>query len=234
MLLKVINGSFILTLLCILSGCANTSHYYDPTQFSNEKGVVIVRITQNAPLTLNNTNIGLNYNLKKVGQNEVYNVNGNNSFLPGISNEIDYSTGIMMLDPGIYYINYISLNTEGNLRRWFPGPGLKTISNKESKKYLISMGAFEVKAGKVTYFGHLNLSKSGTLPFNVINETEKVKSDLRKNGLTDLANKVEFGTFNQKGSVLIEKNGKATFISSEEINNRINKQLDDITKSDEK
>lgn len=224
----------ILTCLFIailISGCATTPNSpdsYDPKVFSaGQKGVVIMRVTQHAPKTLNNTDISQSYGLRRIGGDKVYYVNENNSFIPGVYNAHDYSSSIMMLDPGIYYIDSLSLNDKGNLRRWYPSPGIALLSKKDGvKKYFVRRGAFEVKAGQILYLGYLKLPDSGKFPFQIINEVDKAKTDLRKNGLTDISDKIQFQQFYQAGSILIESNGKFTVITREEMEPRIKQYVE--------
>lgn len=60
----------------LISGCATTNNSpdnYDPKIFgSSQKGIAILRVTQYAPQTLNKTDIGLSYNLKKIGEDKTY------------------------------------------------------------------------------------------------------------------------------------------------------------------
>ncbi|CAN0602935.1 unnamed protein product, partial [Ectocarpus sp. 12 AP-2014] len=56
----------------------------------------------------------------------------------------------IVLEPGLYYIDKITLLTEGNLNRWYPSPGLT--------ENLIVYGAFRVKAGEVLSLGRLDVT----------------------------------------------------------------------------
>lgn len=220
-----------LILAVITSGCVTTNSSpdsYDPKVFSSgQKGVVIMRIAQHAPGTLNSTDIGQTYGLKKIGGDKTYSVSEDNSPIPGIYNAHDYASNVMMLDPGVYCIDSLSLNNKGRFRRWYPGPGVYAVpANTDMKKYFIRIGAFEVKPGKVSYFGYLKLPESGKFPFEVINESEKAKADLKNKDFKDLADKLEVQPFYQAGSVYIEGQGKNSFISREEMEPRIKQYME--------
>lgn len=234
------NLAFVI-LAVVTSGCSTTNpapDSFDPKVFSSgQKGVVILRVVQHAPGILNSTDIGQSYDLVKIGTDKKYSVSEANSPIPGIYNTHDYSSNVMMLDPGVYCIDSLSLNNQGNFRRWYPGPGVKRIqTNKDMQKYLIRIGAFEVKPGKVSYFGYLKLPDSGKFPFEVNNEITKAKADLKNKELGDLADKLEFQPFHQAGSVYIESQGNKSFISRDEMESRVmqyieksRQNLDDLT-----
>lgn len=152
---------------------------------------------------------------------------GNDAIYESLNDSVNSKSpfSILMLEPGIYYIDYLSLeeNVSYGAGRSFSrsikgySAGLQQISNKNSNKYLVTIGAFEIKAGKVSYFGTLHLPKTGKFPYIITNEFDQVKTELNNNDLKDLASKLELQTFYQPGSVLIEKNGVLSFVSSEEI-----------------
>lgn len=154
----------------------------------------------------------------------------NNSFLAGIYNEHEYSSCVMMLDPGVYYIDRLSLNSKGNLHRWYPSPGIMPLSsaNKDIKKYFVRIGAFEVKPGKVSYFGYLKLPDSGRFPFEMTNDSTRARADLKKKGLENLANKLEFQPFYQAGSVLVQTKEKNFFIPREEMEPRVKQYVEKV------
>ena len=224
----------VLWLPVFLSNCSSfqTPDAYNQENFAlGNKGIAILYITEHAANTLNKTNISLPYRFKKLGDNKTLHLRQQISLIPrGLYNPHNYSSNVMMLDPGIYYIDYLSLNQNGNLIRWYPGPGIKKINNKQvNNKYLVTIGAFEVKPGKVSYFGHAHLPHLGELPFKIVNEIEQVKADLKEKGLHELAEKVEWRPFYQVGSVIIEKDGTFSFIAYEEIEARRLEFLDAIT-----
>lgn len=230
----------VLFVATLISGCLTTysPDSYDSKVFSSgTKGIAVLQVTQYSPHFLEKTNFSLTYHLKKLGDDKKYIIHSRNSFLPGISNEHDYASSVMMLDPGIYYIDFIRLINQDSFMRWYPGPGIKLLSSKDgTKKYIIQMGAFEVKPGKVSYFGYLNLESSGKLPFKITNEIDKARADINKNEQGEISNKLEFQPFYQAGSVLVEKNGHMSIIRREEIDHKIkevmnkaNQQFDELT-----
>lgn len=235
--LNIFAALFVTTLI---SGCLTTysPDSYDSKVFSSgKKGIAVLQVTQYSPQVFEKTNFSLTYHLKKLGDDKKYIIYSRNSFFPGISNEHDYTSSVMMLDPGIYYIDFIRLVNQGSLTRWYPSPGIKLLSSKGgTKKYIIQMGAFEVKPGKVSYFGYLNLESSGKLPFKITNEIEKARTDINKNEQGEISNRLEFQPFYQAGSVLIETNGKMSIIKREEIDhklkevmNKANQHFDELT-----
>ena len=214
----------------LISGCltTNSPDVYDQKVFSSgKKGIAVLRVTQHSPQGFNETDIGLTYYLTKKGENKTYYIYSDNSFFPGLYNEHDYASSVMMLDPGIYYISLMRLVDEGSFRRWYPGPGIKLLSQKDgTKKYIVQMGAFEVKPGQVSYLGYLNLESSGKFPFKITNEIDKARTDLRKSGQGEISDRLEFQPFYQAGSVLVEKNGHLSIIKREEIDHKIKEVMD--------
>ncbi|MBW8309996.1 MAG: hypothetical protein K0M45_10265 [Candidatus Paracaedibacteraceae bacterium] len=175
-------------------------------------------MTEDEPRTLNKTRVALPYHLKKMGEEKVLQITRNANFTPTLYNPKDYDADMMILDPGVYYIDYLILNSSTHYSsRWYPGPGIKKSKSKTGNKYLVKIGAFEVKAGQVLYLGQANLPTGGELPFNIINEIDEVKAYLQSKGFNDLANKVEFKPLFQQQSGIIEKNGKVSLINAEVI-----------------
>ena len=224
----------VIWLPVFLSNCSTlpTPDSYNQEAFAlGNKGIAILYITEHAADAFNKTNISLPYRLKKFGKNEILHIREQESLIPiGLYNPHNYSSNVMMLDPGVYYINHLTLNRNGNFIRWYSGPGIKKVKNNHiDNKYLVTIGAFEVKPGKVSYFGHAHLPHLGELPFKIINEMEQVKADLKEKGLNELAEKVEWQPFYQAGSVIIKKDGKFSFIAYEEIEARRLELLNAIT-----
>tara|TARA_A100000171_G_C2105760_1_gene132220 strand:+ start:192 stop:1031 length:840 start_codon:yes stop_codon:yes gene_type:complete len=229
--IKVFKSNIVFVMCALLSGCLTTvsPDTYDAKKFyKEEKGIAILLMTEHAPETMGSTDIALNYTIKKLGSDQTYHIDGSNSLLPGVYNNHNYSPYVMMLDPGIYYIDSINLRRIGYLIRWYPSPGLKVFSKGVKKKYLFTLGVFEVKPGKVSYFGHLKHSK--TFPFKIVNELKKVKADLKNAEMEDLAHKVAFDDhFYQAGSFMVEgKDGKRTFIPREKFEEKRNQFLGSV------
>lgn len=224
--LEVLKNTLVLLTFSLLTGCASPglSSKYNAEEFAqNQKGVVIVRISQKALQSFCNTDLNLNYVLKRIGQNEGYTIDAKNAYFSGISNKHDYADSILMLDPGTYYLDSMTLDTEqkGNytITRAYLSPGIEEIPNdKFNQTLLFKYGAFQVNPGQVIYLGHLHLEKDGKLPFTVIKEFEKAKDDLTKRHHENLASRLKCAQFYQGRSIYLEDaRGKITLLSASEL-----------------
>jgi hypothetical protein len=116
----------------------------------------------------------------------------------------------IVLEPGLYYIDYIDLVQTGGLIRWFPSPGIR--------KDFITYGMFEVKAGEVLSLGHLDVTGVNFKHYNTnMNElkSQLIDSDL---DISELSSKLKLGTFYNRGSFLVtDKNNKVSKVYSPEI-----------------
>jgi hypothetical protein len=212
----------LLSISTLISGCSiiPSVDTYDPNVFSSgSKGVAILRVSEHASYLSNETDMSLTYNIKRIGDDQAARKNALNSFIPGSFNYHDYTNDVMMLDPGIYYIDFLQLdqkhrNQDGVIPA-YQGPGITKLQGDSTDKYRVEIGAFEVKPGKVTYFGHASLSESANLPFTIKNELDKVKAELKKGALNELSDKIEPGQFIQTGNVIIDKSGNNTGINSQ-------------------
>lgn len=220
---KTLKIIMVCVAVSFLTACATgLSSKYNPQEFAkNQKGVVVVRMSQNDPGNLGKTDLNLTYHLKKVGDKNHYVITGKNAFFSGISNKHNYSDSIIMLDPGTYYIDYISLNSEEGYNSTtlysFPAPGYDTIpSDKFNNALAFKYGAFTVNPGEVIYLGHLHLKGDRVLPFQNINEFEKAREDLSKKH-DNLALRIKPAQFYQGGSLYLEDNKKAKLVSINEI-----------------
>ncbi len=180
-----------------LSGCASsipTLDKYNDAEFqTGSKAVVFIQVSEG-----NNPEEAtpLHYTLSKLQKipNE-YSVVSTRTFYFKHT-DINYANSMMMLDPGIYYINHVTLLSSFYNNHWFSSPGLHHNT--------ILYGAFEVKAGDVASIGKLVIPYNMCLPFNKYNDIERVKKDLKKAGYIDLANKVQDHPFYNSGSTYIE------------------------------
>ncbi|MEI6628352.1 MAG: hypothetical protein WCN27_02990 [Alphaproteobacteria bacterium] len=222
-LTKIIFYAFIF----MLSGCAILPEVdsYDPKVFANsQKGIVIFKIVENSNGESLKDGFEPSYRIRKLGGTEVFRVDGKNGLVK-IFADSSYCSQVMMLDPGVYYIDYLALAQMGNIIRWYPGPGIVPINKETKNKYLVTIGAFEVKPGKISYLGLANLP-GGELPFQITNEIEHVRTDLKSKGMHELAEKVVFEPIYKDTSVIIREGDNVSFVSSEEIERRRLKLID--------
>lgn len=181
-----------------MTGCGGGYKYkkiepYSPESFAQgKKGIVFFDIAEGGL----NKNASLSYILIKLEERDVrYRVNVNSGFSDLFSFKAfkrNASQSLLYLDPGIYYIDYISLLETYNTTRWLPSPGYKD-------NYFL-YGAFEVKPGQVTNMGQLIINSE--LKFNHISNTDLVKKQLIENKKGELVDKVIDGNFYQRGSVV--------------------------------
>ncbi len=211
--MKKLSVTAIITFIVItLSGCANKSTspnlYNEETFKSNNKAIAFIQIAQgDDPKEAQ----PLGYTLKKLSDSnsESIHVDPPSTFFSTHST-INYAKNIIMLTPGIYYFDKITLFTEDNIIYWLSPPG---FLNKE-----IVYGAFEVKAEDVISLGKLVISNDSNPHFKVYDDIEKVRKDLNKAGYTDLANRVKVRTFYNSGSAYLKNNkGKTELVSNTEI-----------------
>lgn len=240
-----IKNIFLTSLFCTLVGCTNTHRlpdFYNAHEFSKgQKGVVI--------LQFRNQKNNLNYNFKKLdNDNIVYFINKNHN-----------SMEIIMLDPGIYYITLVSekplkeipwsinqfimesfMTPRKEYQHLTSGRVVKNGVNSGSVKLNsvlmndlipiknIGTGAIEVKAGTVSYYGKIVL-KNGTQENDIINDIEKTKSDLKKQGLPELAEKVQFEPLHQTGGILKNSDGTVKLVSNEEFQKQIDIRVEKLS-----
>jgi hypothetical protein len=164
--------------IIFLISCADHAppEAYDPTTFAlGEKGIVILRTTEDAPQIFKNPKVALPYILKKIGEEKVLSVSRNPNFVAAIYNPDNYDADMMMLDPGVYYIDSLNLNIGTQYRvRKYPGPGIKKIKSTVGNKYVVTIGAFEVRPGQVLYLVMLICAPWGI--FRLISLMKLIKS----------------------------------------------------------
>ena len=199
----------LLFLAIILSSCA--SHLikpipnYSPECFfhpDNKKGIVFLSITEDG--------VSLPFEIKKLDETVPYIVRGSHNIFG--SNLPSYNKkNLLLLDPGIYYIDYISLLEINNTTRWFPSPGLEIRDGIGMVKY----GMFEVIANQVLFLGNINYTMNGLeLQTNTsLLEKQLAESSDHKILLTKLTQ----GKLYTKGSAIYLKDGKCRMIDVEEI-----------------
>lgn len=219
--------------VCLLSGCTTSLPYkYKAEEFSKrEKGVVVFNISQSDTGLLRKSNINLSYHLKRLGEDGVYRVDVKNGLFPGIYNTHSYSDSILMLEPGIYYIDHVTLCGDGNTEYWLPSPGIERIASEQFEDaYVFKYGAFKVNAGDVVYPGHLYISGRGTYSYKNVNELEKAKTDLTNGNHVILAQQLKPTDFYKNGSLYLNESGKYSLISTEQIEQARKKFVDTVFK----
>ena len=195
-----------LFLSVVLSSCGGYKYHkmepYTHESFAQgKKGVVFFDIAEG--------NASLSYILVKLEEKDIrYRVDVNSGFSDLFSFKAfkrNATQSLLYLDPGIYYIDYISLLDTYNATRWLPSPGYKD-------NYFL-YGAFEIKSGQVVNIGQLVIN--GELKFNHVRDTGLVKKQLIENKKEELAGKVMKGNFYQRGSVVFrDKDGHYKLLSS--------------------
>jgi hypothetical protein len=201
-------------LFLLVGGCSrDLSNKYSKNFNAQHKSVVIMKISEpyknffkkECELEANFRIVRLNdnYNDKSKRESYFFDAGGDkwmvhNSWLF----EIGYDSRLAMINPGVYYIDYLSWN-DGPTNYYSSSPGI-------SKKGMIVYGAFEVKPGDVGYVGKLYI-KDRTVYLEKISEIEKVKNDLIKSKQTDLVKKVKEIEFYGRGS-MVHRDDNGIFI----------------------
>lgn len=172
----------ILLILCltILGACSphESLKNYSKKEFAkNERAVVFFDIRENKS--------SLEFILVNADTGKSYELSGSrfNRIIPN---------RIMFLEPGLYYIQKITLLPSANMMYWLPGPGLK--------KGVISYGAFWAGAGDVLSMGILTVENNSRLIYK--QNYGELYQQLRKSNRSELAPKLKKGEFYNRGSVI--------------------------------
>lgn len=120
-----------------------------------------------------------------------------------------YAESMYTIEPGIYYISYISAERDGQF--FYTGkPGI-------SAQKTITYGAFDVKPGDVLYLGDIECDWRHThqiKKINIQNNIVEVKKDLQAAGLEQLSELVHTAQFYKTGTKLaLDNQGKSTLIA---------------------
>lgn len=211
----------VLFLLFSLSACNGGKYLkYNKEEFDkNEKGIVFFYASEQ--------NIPLLFKLNKLGGDsslQISNIELDSYHFFSKPKPRDLVKKHVVLEPGRYYIDYISLLKQGDLIRWYPSPGIK--------ENVIIYGAFEVKAGEVLSLGQVDIN-SGV--FKHYNNIKTLKDQLSDSDMSELVPRVKQGIFYNRGSLLIkDKNNNTQIISSEIVEIQRKKVLQEITRRIEK
>ena len=213
----------VLGILC--SGCQsiNTKEVYSPEKLSQlNKGVAFFAITENgSSLFFRMKKLESEKSLasKQVRSDSTYFVESNEGFI--FDGAPLYTTkNMLVLDPGIYYIDYIRLKTDSSFlsstrtSRWLDSPG---ISNG-----IIRYGAFEVLASQIHFIGNLVYSEKSN-SFNLNVDRQMIDKQLNDTKYKSLLDNIKIGKFYRSGSVVYkDETGNYQILSKEKV--------DDVTK----
>jgi len=204
----------------VLSSCGGYKYqkmesYTQESFAQGKKGVVFFDIAEGSL----SKNASLSYILVKLEEKDIrYMVNVNSGFSDFFSLKAfkrNAAQSLLYLDPGIYYIDYISLLDTYNATRWLPSPGYKD-------NYFL-YGAFEIKSGQVVNIGQLVIN--GELKFNHTSDIDLVKKQLIENKKGELAGKIIDGNFYQRGSVVFRDKDKHYKLLSSTVIQEYHKKL---------
>ena len=208
-------------ILC--SGCQSGPTYNAKNLSQANKGTVFFAITEDgASLYFRIKKLESKKSLasKQVTSDFTYSVQSNEGFM--FNGCPLYKTkNMLILDPGIYYIDCISLKTQSSLlsntiiTRWLDAPGI--ING------VIKYGAFEVVANEVHFIGNLVYSESSnSLNLNV--DRQMIDKQLLSNSKCKLLlENMKMGTFYNSDSVIYKDENENYKILSKE-------KIDDVTK----
>lgn len=210
-LIFICNNIFLICASMALTGCVTlldmySNHKdvkaYDLENFSSgKKGGVILSFSKKGKL-----HEDIAFACKKWEQDQVY---ARDKSIGGINMDFSFIT----LDPGVYYIDVISLSN-----REFSN-GISKITSNNAKKALVKYGAFIVNPGRISYLGNIEINNfSMQNEYNVSYDMPRVEANLKKANVQHLASLIDTQTLYNPGSVIVEKNGDVNIVSAEEIN----------------
>jgi hypothetical protein len=216
---------FIFLVFC--SGCRsyNVGEGYSPEKFNQlNKGIAFFAITEGI--------CSLSFEIKKlesekvitsrqVKSNTIYSVDSNEGFM--IDGGPSYTTkNMLFLDPGLYYIDYISLRTSRSFltstttSRWFPSPGIDDG--------VIKYGAFEILPNQVHFIGNLVYSEKSN-SFRLDIDRRIIDKQLNNSKYNHLFDSMKIGKFYKSGSIVYkDKNGDYKVFRKEELN-QVNEEI---------
>jgi hypothetical protein len=213
-----IRSTLFLFLLFSISACGVNHLVYNKERFNpEEKAVVFFYVTeQNVPLHFNIKKFGSKGNISIFNQElDTYQI------FTKKPKERDLVKKHIVLEPGLYYIDKITLLTEGNLNRWYPSPGLT--------ENLIVYGAFRVKEGEVLSLGRLDVTGS---EFKHYDNFNALKEQLKGSDISELSDRLKTKGFYNRGSLLIksDKSKVIRIVSSETVEHQRKKIIQEITR----
>lgn len=219
----------IIATAVVATACStvNSPTKYEATAFDKKNtGVAVIKMSEYAPETLNKTNISVSFRIKNIQTNNQYTISGTNGFMPGIYNPQTFDDNVFILEPGIYYVDYIYLPGKGNYIRWFPGPGIKKTSKKK-EIYIVRTLAFEIRAGMAYNFGDIRIVSTQPMKFKTEINTQTVKEDMIKAKHQDLANNLVDQPIIAAGSIIDLSSGAPKITSAEQIEESISELFEE-------
>lgn len=186
-------GSFIV-MAFIQSGCFAPKYlsmdaYKKELLFKDQKSIVFFDVAEKFS---NGNTMSSDYTLVKLGDPDTtYKLEAGNFFERFKAKPFNRNASrrLLILEPGIYYVDYIALTTIGSYERWLPSPGIK----KDQFLY----GAFEVKANEVVDMGRVLYDEP---MIEHIQDIEQLKKELKEHGKEELSEKVMEGVFYPSGT----------------------------------
>ncbi|MDX1923973.1 MAG: hypothetical protein SFT91_01920 [Rickettsiaceae bacterium] len=240
-LLRVVLNIFFAAVFLGLQSCANMPRYqgmpkYSPETFksSNKAILFFEALEERYDKQILPFDLGLNSNYSR-GYNQSFTPLSFTlkSYYSGKEYNINNYSSMIILDPGIYYINRINLASlsdgAGTLKRWLPGPGLKKVGNEELFFGTILYGAFELKVGEVVTCGLLVVKEKDNLfDLRVVRNIDRLKAQLSKSKTPELIDQLQEKHIYKHGSFILKAKGKVTLIDSSIIaqyRNKVNMEI---------
>jgi hypothetical protein len=197
-----LNTSFLFCLL-LLGSCIGpkylTMDSYKKNALQDQKSVVFFDITESYENELGHKRVeSLHYVLAKLGDEKTIYEITTTTWLERFSLKPHTRTAserLLILEPGIYYVDYVALTPNANYSRWLPSPGIK------DGEFLY--GAFEVKPNEVVDMGRLNLQEPD---FEYSQNIDQLKQELKSEKKEELVSKVKPGVFYPAGSAIPQTN----------------------------
>lgn len=199
---------FLIVCSLTLTACSNTLLKYSAEEFSkNERAVVFFDIKEDK--------LSVPFRIYSYEKEEMFDVEHKNSGLIFSSEDKDLVKRLMFVEPGTYFISYITLLEKGNMKRWLPGPSI-------DDNRLVKYGAFSVKAGEVISLGILNYNN----PELVLEDNfVELKHQLADSDKSSLQAKLKRGKFYKRGSYVRKATKKGVEIIPIEVINEHRKSL---------
>ena len=210
MMKKLRHLIFIATALLTLNSCMSFQNEtdYDAEEFTKgKKGLVF--------LSFQEWGKDLYMTLRKAGTEKYYSINGSND---GFFTTTPNYGKFFMLDPGLYYIDSVQLNTtsSGNFTTY------RKLLSPGTQDNIVKYGAFRVYANKVHYFD--TISYLDGRPFSYKNNLAESKKALQEGeadgeeSYKNLLKNIKRSKFYKRGSLLYKnKENRYALIDSETV-----------------
>jgi hypothetical protein len=191
-----------------LSGCVHMLEEKNYQKFlKGEKGVVLFTVSKpytKAPNGTISKKETRSFVLHKI-KDKAHKDNSYRQYISGVCREDCYVENILFLDPGLYYIDEITVDHGWGVVYTLPSPGYKD--------HHVMYGAFEVKAGEVIGLGNLVVNRDSEKMLSFMREDDQIKKELQASKYHDMASKIVPGSFYESGSIIeIKDSGKKVII----------------------